>query len=357
MFWIIVGVLIAVMLIISILTAIYFNKNDKSKNDKEKVKGGGIEMGEEEAGGNSNIIIEEESEGYQNLNGEDLDGGNLDKEDCKEMEEEAEGNNLIIEEEAEGYQNLGGGDLDKEDFKMGEEAEGNSNLIIEEVAEGYQNLDGGDLDEDDFKKIDEKDFNLKSGDNKLLKLNSIKIDCQWKVANSDKPVVFTDEQKMRVAYHEGGHSVLARLLKINFPVTKVSVIPALDYHGITLFGEERILEVFQDLDDKLEIMYAGAASEEHFLSGTHSIGVEECGYSEKLGPLTAKPNSSEYLLQLQDEETYALTTKAWYRAKESIKKYEKQIQKVADFLFQHGELDSSKLQNIIDSTPINDAQQ
>ncbi|MGH8980231.1 MAG: ATP-dependent zinc metalloprotease FtsH [Acidimicrobiales bacterium] len=114
-------------------------------------------------------------------------------------------------------------------------------------------------------------------------------------------LVLTDDEKERVAYHEGGHAVLAYVLKHADPVHKVSIIPTGMALGVTmqLPVEERHIHPREDIEDALCVRMGGRVAE-MLVYGDLSTGasddlvrntelarkmVREWGMSEEIGPM------------------------------------------------------------------------
>ncbi len=77
--------------------------------------------------------------------------------------------------------------------------------------------------------------------------------------------VMTDEEKMRVAWHESGHALVAYSLPNTDPVHKVSIIP----RGLAALGytmqrpdAERFLMTQSELESQLQVLLAGTMAEE-----------------------------------------------------------------------------------------------
>ncbi len=111
-----------------------------------------------------------------------------------------------------------------------------------------------------------------------------------------------EDERRKVAYHEGGHALVASLLPNTDPVHKVSIIPtskgALGY-TMQMPEEDRYLMGEAELKDRLAVMLGGRAAE-LLVCGEPSTGaandlerataiarrmVTEFGMSEKLGPV------------------------------------------------------------------------
>jgi ATP-dependent metalloprotease FtsH len=77
--------------------------------------------------------------------------------------------------------------------------------------------------------------------------------------------VMSEDEKRRVAYHEGGHTLVALSVKNADPVHRVTIIPrSIGALGVTLQlpAEERYLMTKEQLLDRLAVMMGGRAAEE-----------------------------------------------------------------------------------------------
>ena len=122
------------------------------------------------------------------------------------------------------------------------------------------------------------------------------------VAGLQRPMTLKPELKRRVAYHEGGHALVAQLLPSTDPVHKVSVIPtskgALGY-TMHMPEEDTYLLSKQELQEQLAVMLGGRAAEwvifhdrstgaANDLERVSAIArrmVTEFGMTEALGPV------------------------------------------------------------------------
>ena len=116
-----------------------------------------------------------------------------------------------------------------------------------------------------------------------------------------KSRIISDEEKTIIAYHEGGHAMVQRILPKCDPVAKVSVISrgmALGY-TMGLPTEDRYLQSKTEFEDKIAGMLGGNVAE-RLMFGDTTTGssndiekatnlarrmVTEFGMSDKLGPL------------------------------------------------------------------------
>jgi cell division protease FtsH len=117
-----------------------------------------------------------------------------------------------------------------------------------------------------------------------------------------RSMVISDEEKKNTAYHEAGHTLVAKLIPGTDPVHKVSIIPRGRALGVTmqLPIEDKHSYTKESLLDRIAVLMGGRAAEEIiFNSMTTGAGndierateiarkmVCEWGMSEKLGPVT-----------------------------------------------------------------------
>jgi len=114
-------------------------------------------------------------------------------------------------------------------------------------------------------------------------------------------LVLSDEEKERVAYHEGGHAVLAYVLEHADPVHKVTILPTGMALGVTMQMpvEERHIHPRGHIEDSLCVRMGGRVAE-LLVYGDLSTGaandlvgntelarkmVREWGMSEQIGPM------------------------------------------------------------------------
>ena len=107
-----------------------------------------------------------------------------------------------------------------------------------------------------------------------------------------------DNGKRKVAYHEGGHALVAQLLPHTDPVHKVSIIPtakgALGY-TMQMPEEDQYLLGQEGLEERMAVM-PGGRSAELLVFGEPSIGAAndlERATELAQGPLKSHPPASE----------------------------------------------------------------
>jgi cell division protease FtsH len=124
--------------------------------------------------------------------------------------------------------------------------------------------------------------------------------------------LISEREKRIIAYHEGGHALVAHVLPNSDPVHKISVIPrgrALGY-TLTLPTEDKFLVTREELVEELAMLLGGRVAEEMVI-GDITTGaqndleratkisrqmVTEYGMSDELGPLTLGQKQGEVFL-------------------------------------------------------------
>ncbi|MGH9068694.1 MAG: ATP-dependent zinc metalloprotease FtsH, partial [Acidimicrobiales bacterium] len=114
-------------------------------------------------------------------------------------------------------------------------------------------------------------------------------------------LVLSDEEKVRVAYHEGGHAVLAYVLPHADPLHKLTILPTGMALGVTqqLPLEERHIYPVEYIEDSLAVRMGGRVAEmlvykdlstgaNNDLVGNTELArkmVREWGMSDRIGPM------------------------------------------------------------------------
>ncbi len=127
-----------------------------------------------------------------------------------------------------------------------------------------------------------------------------------------KTRLISEREKRIIAYHEGGHALVAHVLPNSDPVHKISIIPrgrALGYTQ-TLPTEDKFLVTRSEMIDELAMLLGGRVAEEMVI-GDVTTGaqndleratkiargmVTEYGMSDQLGPLTLGQRQGEVFL-------------------------------------------------------------
>jgi cell division protease FtsH len=189
--------------------------------------------------------------------------------------------------------------------------------------------------------------------------------------------VMTDDEKRRVAFHEGGHALVAISMAHADPVHRVTIIPrSIGALGATLQlpTEERYLMTRAELRDRLCVLLAGRAAEELACDDV-STGAEDdierateiarrmvsrFGMSEQLGPVTFEHAQSQYLgmdlerrdfseetARVIDHEVKSVITREQARAKAILQQRRHALEAVARELIAKETLEREHLEEIV----------
>ena len=193
-----------------------------------------------------------------------------------------------------------------------------------------------------------------------------------------KSMMLTDEEKQVTAYHEAGHTLMAKLLPNTDPVHKVSIIPRGRALGVTmqLPTDDRHNYSNEFLYNTLAILMGGRVAEELvFKQVTTGAGndleratdlarkmVCEWGMSEKLGPLVfgqkeesmflgrsfgAKRDVSDEIALEIDREIKRLVTENYERAKRVLTEQMASLKALAEALLEKEVLDASEIDALL----------
>jgi cell division protease FtsH len=193
-----------------------------------------------------------------------------------------------------------------------------------------------------------------------------------------KSMTITDDEKKTTAYHEAGHTLVAKLLPGTDPIHKVTIIPRGRALGVTmqLPTDDRHNYHKEFLYNNIAIMMGGRVAEELVFNNiTTGAGndieratelarkmVCEWGMSEKMGPLTFGKKEQEIFLGREisqhrdfsehtaieiDKEVKRLITENYERAKDLITKNMKTLKALAEALLEKDSLDTKEIERIV----------
>jgi cell division protease FtsH len=191
-------------------------------------------------------------------------------------------------------------------------------------------------------------------------------------------LVLSDEEKERVAYHEGGHAVLAYVLEDADPVHKVTILPTGMALGVTqqLPMEERHIHPRSHIEDALCVRMGGRVAE-LIVYGDLSTGaandlvgntelarrmVREWGMSDDIGPmawgsqgqvflgedLMHTRDYSEHTGQMIDDEVERILRAEEQRALEVLSRHKLGLDAVAKALLEHETIDGAMVSRLVD---------
>jgi cell division protease FtsH len=191
-------------------------------------------------------------------------------------------------------------------------------------------------------------------------------------------MIISDEEKKITAYHESGHTLVARLLPNTDPIHKVTIIPRGRALGLTqqLPMDEKHTYPKEYLLNNIAILMGGRAAEEIVLkSQTTGAGndieratelarkmVCDYGMSEDLGPLAFGKSEeqiflgreiaqhrdySELTAQRIDEEVTNIVTGAYDKTRQVISDNLETLHKMANALLEKETLNSKDIDEIM----------
>ena len=192
-------------------------------------------------------------------------------------------------------------------------------------------------------------------------------------------LVLSGAEKERVAFHEGGHAVLAYVLPDADPVHKVTILPTGMALGVTmqLPMEERHIHPRQHIEDSLAVRMGGRAAEllvygdlstgaSNDLVGNTELArkmVREWGMSDKIGPmawgsqgqvflgedLMHTRDYSEHTSQIIDDEVELILRAQEQRALEVLARHRGGLDAVARALLDEETIDGETVGRLVDT--------
>ncbi|CAN5808432.1 ATP-dependent zinc metalloprotease FtsH [soil metagenome] len=197
-----------------------------------------------------------------------------------------------------------------------------------------------------------------------------------------KSRVISDAEKAIIAYHEGGHAIVQRVLPKTDPVAKVSIISrgmALGY-TMGLPTEDRYLQSKSEFEDKIAGMLGGNAAEKLIFGDTTTGSsndiekattlarrmVTEFGMSDKLGPLAfgkrdelvflgreigEQRNYSDDVAKQIDEEVRAIIDRGYSRAVDVITRYKDRLVQLAERLVAEETIEQEEFEKMFADIP------
>ncbi len=192
-------------------------------------------------------------------------------------------------------------------------------------------------------------------------------------------MVLSDEEKERVAYHEGGHAVLAYVLPDTDPLHKVTIIPSGMALGVTqqLPLEEKHIYDIDYIQDSLCVRMGGRVAE-LIIFGDLSTGasndlvgntelarkmVREWGMSDRVGPMAwgaqgmvflgedlmqSGRDYSDETSRVIDEEVEQILRTQEGRATDYLTKHRTGLDAVAAALLEHETIDGAEVKRLVD---------
>jgi cell division protease FtsH len=198
--------------------------------------------------------------------------------------------------------------------------------------------------------------------------------------------LISEREKRVIAYHEGGHALVAHALPNTDPVHKISIIPrgrALGY-TLTLPTEDKFLVTRSELVDELAMLLGGRTAEELIFADPTTGAqndidrattiarqmVTEFGMSDSLGPMrfghpqgevflgrdfTSSPDYSDEVAASIDGEVRGLIDSAHRVASSVLDQNRAVLDRLASELVEHETLEAERVQAILAAVQMWDA--
>ena len=194
-----------------------------------------------------------------------------------------------------------------------------------------------------------------------------------------RSIVMPEHERMNTAYHEAGHTVVARLLPKTDPVHKVTIIPRGRALGVTmqLPTEDRYSMDRETILQNIAVLFGGRIAEEVFM-GQMTTGasndferatemarrmVTQWGMSDALGPMvygendgevflgrsvTTHKNVSEATMQKVDAEIRRIVDAQYSIARKLIEENRDKIELMAKTLLEWETIDADQINDIME---------
>ncbi|HRY30084.1 MAG TPA: ATP-dependent zinc metalloprotease FtsH, partial [Elusimicrobiota bacterium] len=198
-----------------------------------------------------------------------------------------------------------------------------------------------------------------------------------------KSRMMSEKEKNIIAYHESGHTLIAKLLPTSDPVHKVSIIPRGPALGYTLQlpTEDRYLTTKSEILNRLCVLMGGRCAEQMMFNDVttgaqddltkvteiaHKM-VCEYGMSEKMGPITYRKNQQEMFLgrdlasappysdhtaEAIDEEIKEIIASCQKKVSDLLKKNRPKLEALAKALIEKEVLTGEEINRLVAGEPL-----
>jgi cell division protease FtsH len=193
-----------------------------------------------------------------------------------------------------------------------------------------------------------------------------------------KSMVISEREKRTTAYHEAGHTLVAKILPGSDPVHKVTIIPRGPALGVTqqLPAEDRLSYTKEWAENRIAICLGGRIAEE-LIFGQMTTGagndiekatdlarkmVCEWGMSERMGPMTFGKKEEQIFLGREiaqhqdysedtarsiDAEVKRIVMEGYQRAHKALSENLEQLKRIAEALLEHETIDGEDIELIL----------
>jgi len=193
-----------------------------------------------------------------------------------------------------------------------------------------------------------------------------------------KSQIISEEEKIRIAYHEAGHALVSKLLPKSDPVHRISIIPRGQALGYTLQLplKDKYLFSKEELLDRLTSILGGRAAEEIVFDEITTGAQDDLerateiakrmvvsyGMSERIGPinlgrdngnvflgedLILNRDHSEKMSALVDEEIKRIIEECYERAKGLLRENRAALKRIAEELLKVEVLEGKRLDELL----------
>jgi cell division protease FtsH len=197
-----------------------------------------------------------------------------------------------------------------------------------------------------------------------------------------KSMVMSEEERKNTAYHESGHTVVAKLLPKSDPVHKVTIIPRGRALGVTMqLPEQDRYSYDRDyLLQRIAVLFGGRIAEEIFMHQMTTGAsndferatqmardmVTRYGMSDTLGPMvygenegevflgrsiTTQKNVSEATMQKVDQEIKRIIDEQYGLARKLIEENRDKVEAMAKSLLEWETLDTDQVEDVMQGRP------
>ncbi len=197
-----------------------------------------------------------------------------------------------------------------------------------------------------------------------------------------RSMIMPEEERRNTAYHESGHTVVARLLPKTDPVHKVTIIPRGRALGLTmqLPAEDRYSMDKNRILDTIAVLFGGRIAEEIFMHQMTTGAsndferatdmarrmVTQWGMSDALGTMvygenegevflgrsvTTHKNISEATMQQVDAEIRRIIDQQYALARKLIEENRDKIEAMAHALLEWETLDAEQIEDVMTGKP------
>jgi cell division protease FtsH len=243
------------------------------------------------------------------------------------------------------------------------------------IARGTPGFSGADL----ANLVNEAALFAARGDKKLVEMDDFEMAKDRVLMGVERrSIVMPEEERRNTAYHESGHTVVARRLDNTDPVHKVTIIPRGRSLGVTmqLPEEDRYSHNREYLLARIAILMGGRIAEEMFMNQMTTGAsndfeqatdlarnmVSRWGMSELLGPriygsnqaevflgrdVTTNKNLSESTAEKVDKEISRILEEQYSRAREVLEENRDRVEVMATALMEWETLDSTQIADIM----------